>query len=275
MTTGVPGSAGERVQLLRDLDRETGWLLMVDGSEQSYVDVAEPAHLEFEYVQHMAAVIETAFAAGRRLTAVHLGGGLCTVPRWLADRHPGSCQLVIERSEQIAAMARSLPLPDDVELRVGEVATWLAGTPAAELADVCVLDVYDGPDTVTAPFALDSLQPLADRLRRDGRLVANLSDAAPFDFARSAAAALGVLWDHVVVVAEPPVLRGRRSGNLVLTASQRPLDLPALARRCAAAPARGRVLAEEELTRWIGTATPAVVADGVPRSGERGVRWLR
>jgi hypothetical protein len=47
-------SAPRTVELLRDLDRPTGWVLLVDGVEQSYVDVVDPTHLEFEYMQHMA-----------------------------------------------------------------------------------------------------------------------------------------------------------------------------------------------------------------------------
>jgi hypothetical protein len=38
-------------ELLRDADREDGWLLTVDGVAQSYVDRADPTRLEFDYVR--------------------------------------------------------------------------------------------------------------------------------------------------------------------------------------------------------------------------------
>src|SRR4051795_6839758 len=75
-------------ELLRDLDRDTGWTLMVDGAEQSYVDVDDATHLEFEYMQHIALVIDAVFDEERPLSALHLGGGACTLPRWLAAARP-------------------------------------------------------------------------------------------------------------------------------------------------------------------------------------------
>ena len=65
-------------ELLRDLDRDTGWTLMVEGAEQSYVDVDNPAHLEFEYMQHIAVVIDTVFVEAEPLSVLHLGAGACT-----------------------------------------------------------------------------------------------------------------------------------------------------------------------------------------------------
>lgn len=270
------------VELLRDLDREDAWLLVVDGSEQSYVDLREPGHLEFEYVQHLAHVLATRFPAGRPLRAVHFGGGLCTVPRWIADRHPGSRQLVIEKSAEIEQLCRSIGLPDGVELRSGDVVRWLLpagdqerGGAAAGAVDLCVVDVYSGPETVVAPFALGSLQAFAaGRILPGGLFAGNLSDAAPFDLARSAAAACLTVWRSVVAVAEPPVLRGRRSGNVVLAATDGPLDVDDLTRRCAGGLVRGRVLAGADLRDWIGDAVPAATPESLPRSGERGVRRI-
>jgi spermidine synthase len=265
-----------KVELLRDLDRNDAWLLLVDGSEQSYVDLTEPAHLEFEYVQHLCHVLTTRFGPGPALDVRHFGAGLCTVPRWIADRHPGSRQLVVEKDAEIAGLARSLGLPDGVDLVVDDIDHWLAAAASRRSpVDLTVVDVYSGPDTVTSPYALAGLRALAAGLRPGGMTVANLSDALPFDLARSAAAGFRTVWTTVAVVAEPPVLRGRRSGNVVIAGTDGPLDVRHLARRCAGGLVRGRVLAGEELREWIGPAVPAAVADQLPRSGELNVRRLR
>ena len=95
-------------ELLRDLDRDTGWTLMVDGAEQSYVDVEDATHLEFEYMQHIALVIDAVFDDEQPLSALHLGGGACTLPRWLAATRPGSVQTVIEASPQILEAVKPL-----------------------------------------------------------------------------------------------------------------------------------------------------------------------
>ena len=77
-----PVSFGE-VELLRDLDRQDGWLLSKDGVPQSYVDLQDPTFLEFEYVRLMADVID--LLDDGPLSCVHVGGGACTLPRYIAD----------------------------------------------------------------------------------------------------------------------------------------------------------------------------------------------
>src|SRR4051794_39133849 len=87
-------------ELLRDLERDSGWTLMVDGAEQSYVDVEDATHLEFEYMQHMALVIDAVFDDEQTLSALHLGGGACTLPECLAPTNPGPVQPGTEPSPQ-------------------------------------------------------------------------------------------------------------------------------------------------------------------------------
>jgi hypothetical protein len=78
-----------------------------------------------------------------------------------------------------------------------------------------------------------------------------------------------------VLIVEPPVLRGRRSGNLVLAASDLPLDRAELARRAAGGLVRGRVMADGELEAFVGSAIAAYDETQLPASGESNVRWLR
>ncbi|WP_031094165.1 spermidine synthase-like protein, partial [Streptomyces sp. NRRL S-15] len=83
-------------RLLPDVDRDRAWLLTVDGAPQSYVDLDEPEHLEFEYVRRLGHVVDRAGAPGAPLDVVHLGGGALTLPRYVAATRPGSRQDVAE-----------------------------------------------------------------------------------------------------------------------------------------------------------------------------------
>lgn len=47
-------------KLMPDVDRERAWLLTVDGAPQSYVDLDEPTHLEFEYARRLGHVLDVA-----------------------------------------------------------------------------------------------------------------------------------------------------------------------------------------------------------------------
>jgi len=255
------------IELIRDAQRDSGWWLLVDGSEQSFVDTAEPTHLEFEYVQMMANVLEVMLPSAVPVEAVHLGGGLCTVPRWVATQYPGSRQQVAERSEQIAGLSASLgEVPGTTVVIDDALAVLSACRP--HRADIVVSDVYEGPETVTSMFTVPAVAAAQRALRRDGLYLCNVSDAKPFDLARVVAATLRSHFASVVLQAEPAVLRGRRSGNLVLAGSDRTIPVPAVSRRAAATPVRTRVLGDEDLVAFVGSAAPVEDAAALPMSGE-------
>jgi spermidine synthase len=261
------------LELMRDAEREHGWWLLVDGSEQSFVDTADPLHLEFEYVQMIAHILQTRFADDAPIKALHLGGGLCTVPRWLATMHPGSKQRVVEKSAEIAALAASLGLPAGVKVEIDDALDVISRARRGT-AELIVCDVYDGPETVTSLFTLDAVTTVHRVLRRDGVLICNLSDAAPFALSKVVVATLRAVFTTVVLLAEPPVLRGRRSGNLVLAATDGDLALSELTRRASGGAVRSRVVAADDLSEFVGDATPADVIDDLPLSGESTGRRL-
>jgi spermidine synthase len=141
-------------------------------------------------------------------------------------------------------------------------------------ADLVVCDVYDGPDTVTALFTIDAVREVHGVLRRDGVYLCNMSDATPFALSQVVAATLRAVFGSVVMLAEPPVLRGRRSGNLVLGATDREIPLAELRRRAAGGAVRFRVVAEDDLTEFIAGAVPVAVEADLPASGESTGRRL-
>jgi spermidine synthase len=256
-----------KVELIRDALRDSGWWLLVGGSEQSFVDTADPTHLEFEYVQMMANVLEVMFPTDAPVDAVHLGGGLCTVPRWLAERHPGSRQQVAERSERIAGLSASIGDVAGTTVVIDEALAVLTAC-RPHRADLVVCDVYEGPETVTSLFAAPALNTAYRALRRGGLYLCNVSDAKPFDLSRVVAATLRSRFASVVLQAEPAVLRGRRSGNLVLAGSDRPIPVAAVSKQAAGTSVRTRVVGDDDLASFVGTATPVEDAAALPMSGE-------
>ena len=68
-------------------------------TQQSFVDPDRPDFLLFEYVQHVAMLLDHTLLdapAERRLRVVHIGGAGMTLPRWVAWRRPGTAQVVCE-----------------------------------------------------------------------------------------------------------------------------------------------------------------------------------
>ncbi|MER6915852.1 fused MFS/spermidine synthase [Streptomyces sp. NPDC000594] len=253
-------------RLLPDVDRPRAWLLTVDGAPQSYVDLDAPAHLEFEYTRRLAHAIAVHPPAGTPLDIVHLGAGALALPRQVAAVRPGSRQLAVEADRGlIALVGEVLPLPADsgIEVRAADARDWIETAPAAS-ADVVVADVYGGSRVPARLTSLEYARAAARVLRPGGIHAANLADGTPFDFLRGQLATWREVLPELAVVAEAPVLRGRRFGNVVVLAAGVPPDLAALTRRVAADPFPARVVHGAALDRLIGDARPVTDASARP-----------
>jgi hypothetical protein len=261
-------SETRRTELLRDLDRETGWVLLVDGVEQSYVDVEDPTHLEFEYMQHIALAINAALPPSRPVRAVHLGGGAQTMPRWLHATRPGTTQVVIESDPTVLETVAWLGPVPGCEVVVGDALAAMRVLPAAAF-DLLVWDLYDGPRAVTTTLTGEAVADMRRLLRDNGVMVLNVSDVLPFEVVCPVLAALWSCCADVALLAEPSTLRGRRSGNCVLVgAATGSLPLDGLHRAAAGAPVRARVVAGDDLETFIGDARPATEDEPLPLPDE-------
>ncbi|SNR96049.1 Methyltransferase domain-containing protein [Geodermatophilus pulveris] len=262
---GPTAVAGGTAELLGDADRDGSWVLLVDGTPQSHVDLTDPTHLEFEYVRRMGHVLDLAAEEGRPLDVVHLGGGALTLPRYVAATRRGSRQRVVEVDERLTELVRShLPLPRDARVRVraADARAGLAALPAAS-ADVVVGDVFAGARTPAHLTSIEYAREVHRVLRPGGTYAVNVADGPPLRFARGQVATLRAVFAVVCLLAEPGTMRGRRFGNLVAVASDAALPVAALVRRCAGDPMPGRVVEGAELDRFAGRARPVRDADAV------------
>ena len=258
-----PVDLGE-AELLQDLDVEDGWLLSVDGVAQSYVDRADPTRLEFDYVRLMGDVVDV--LPPGPLTAVHLGGGGCTLPRYVAATRPGSRQLVVELDAALAELVRQSFGTAGFRLRVADAREELPRLRQGE-SDLVVADVFASAVQPVSTTTLEWVQAVQRLLAPTGVLLVNVADGRPLDFARAQVATLRAAFPHVLLLADPSVLRGRRFANLVLAASSVPLDEVALVRTVSRAAGRARLVSGDALAAFTGGAAP--VTDATARSAPR------
>ncbi|WP_320066217.1 fused MFS/spermidine synthase [Micromonospora sp. RTGN7] len=252
-------SAADGPHLVADPARRTGRTLLAGGVAQSYVDVADPRHLHFEYVRRMAAVVDLAAPPGAPVDALHLGGGALTLPRYVGVTRPGSAQLVVERDPAVVELVRrELPAPPQgVRVVVADARDAVTAAPTAGY-DLVLADVYQAArmpgHVATVEFAAEA----ARVLRPDGILLVNVTDLPPLAFTRARVATLCAVFTDVWLVADRRMLRGRRYGNVVLAAAHRPGRLPTgrLATRVARDPIPGQVLHGPPLTDFTANTTP-------------------
>jgi spermidine synthase len=257
---------GGTAELLADADRDGSWMLLVDDTPQSHVDLTDPTHLEFEYVRRMGHVLDLTADEGRPLDVVHLGGGALTLARYVAATRPGSRQRAVELDEPLTELVRThLPLPRNARIRV-RAGDARAGLEALhdDSADVVLTDVFAGARTPAHLTTVEFQQQVRRVLRPDGVCAVNVADGPPLRFARAQGATLRAVFPNVALLAEPGTFRGRRFGNLVAVASGVPLPVAALTRRCSADPMPSRLVDGEDLDRFIGSAQPVHDADAQP-----------
>ncbi len=247
----------------------SGWELLVDETPQSHVDLDDPTHLHFEYVARMGAVIDTFRPAGDAITAVHLGAGALTIPRYVAVTRPGSRQQVVELEGGLWDLVReNLPLPRGAQIRVriGDARAVVERMPAGILGqvDLVVSDVFSGARTPAHVTSVEFYTSLAKLLTSSGVVLVNIADGPGLAFTRRQVATLRQVLPHVAVLAEAQVLKGRRFGNLVLAASREPLPDEWLPRLLAAGPHPAKIASGAEVATLSRDAGPVSDADAVP-----------
>jgi spermidine synthase len=297
----APGGAGT-VELLNDAERPGAWTLLIDGILQSEVDLGDPRHLEIEYMRRLGHLADLAGPTAMPLRVLHLGGGALTLARYVAATRPGSRQLAVEFNATVAALvSQRLPLtwpgrrrpgqtppgqrpgqsppgqsppgqtrPGRTRPGTGEIAVLVADARAAlerfpaGSFDLLVVDVFAGARTPAHLTSVEFTVAGARVLAPSGIYAVNVGDGPPLGHARGRVAAVRSVFGHVCVLAEPPVLRGRRFGNLVVVASDRELPVSGLMRRIAADPFPARLMEGAALDQWVAGCAPIVDAHAEP-----------
>jgi len=206
-------------ELRPDPARPAGWTLLVDDVPQSYVDLADPEHLEFPYVRTLGNLVRRS----RAERVLHLGGGGLTLPRLLHHRRPAAAQRVIERDPQLIELVRRfLPFPPSIDVEIGDAREAVEGAPAGGY-DLIISDVFEGaamPRAVgTGGFAAAARRALTP----DGLLAVNLTDVPPLAHTRVQAATFRSAFGDAALLGDPAIFRGRRAGNIVLLAGNVPM----------------------------------------------------
>jgi hypothetical protein len=238
---GAPKTVARRDDLVaeRDPRRPSGWLLRQDDMDASYVDLADPLHLEFDYLRWIRIVLRVARA--RRI--LHIGGGACALARALAAEDPGGRQEVCEVDADVLALAREhmgLRRARGLHVRHAEGRAYIAGQPAASW-DAVVIDAFVG---AAVPRRLITMQALIDVARVAPLALINVVDNRAARDVHAVAAGLAHAYPHVWSL-------GGRAGNTVVGASVATLDLRRIAAGVAADASPARLTAPRAMAHRI------------------------
>ena len=223
------GESGLQATISDDRFVPGSLLLTIGATPQSHLNVGRPEILQFEYIRRIGHIIDLIAEPGAPLTALHLGGGGLTLPRYLETTRPGSRQQVIEwEPDLIDLVRRHAPWDSSWSIRVryGDAREMLGRLPAGlhKSCDLIVVDLFAGDHTPAHLTSSEFYESVLNYLAPTGALVVNVVDGPGQQFARSQWATLSGLLGFVGVVGEASIVRGRRLGNLVTLALNTPRE---------------------------------------------------
>lgn len=246
------------IELEPDPYLDDGWLISANGVPSSHIVLGNPRELVFEYMQWIAVAVETHLedtgADTSKLRLTHLGGGACSLARYFAEVYPTSRNSVVELDGSLAALVREsfdIPRSPRVKIRVDD-AREVAASFTADSRDIIIRDVFSGAVTPQNLTTVEFFSECRHGLAAGGLYVSNCGDHADLRGAKAELAGMAEVWEHVAVIADPAMLKGRRYGNIVLLASDSEL-LEDGSPACAAATRRllgGAVPAQYKDEEW-------------------------
>ena len=246
-------------RLVPDPQYPGAWVVRIGDTDQSWIDPDDPTHLEFDYVQRIAELIDVLAPPGERIRAVHVGGGGLTLPRYIAHTRPTSAQVVLEPDEGLTAEVRlRVPLParSGIKVRAQDGRTGLRAVPDG-YCDLLVVDAFAG---ARVPGELATVEAFAEYRRvlaPTGTVALNVTDRAPLVWTRRLLAGAVRYFPVIGLMAESSTLKGRRFGNIIVVATRDgSLDWDTLTRRAAGAAFPFRLTMGEALERFVGGAQP-------------------
>lgn len=248
--------------LVPDRSVPGAYFVRIDGTDQSFVDPADPLRLEFDYVQRIAEVIDTIAPVGERIRVIHVGGAGMTLPRYVAATRPTSAQIVFEPDVALTEQIRAaIPLPkrSGIKVRATDGRTGLADV-GENYADLVIVDAFAGARVPAELTTAQWYEDVARVLVPGGVIVANITDHLPFLYAKRVVAGIAARFQPVVCELEPATMKGRRFGNIVIAAGSS-VEHARLDRLANRPPFPYRVVSGLQLERWVGKLAPFTDGD--------------
>jgi spermidine synthase len=203
-------------------------VLALDYLVHGYVDLKDPAYLNYGYERVYRDIAQRYLGGRTRASAFFLGGGSFTFPRWLLKQWPGSDAtvaeidpMVLEANYRATGLSRSTP----IRTILRDARNAVEDLPAERRFDFVFGDAFND---LSVPYHLTTLEfsrQVASHLQPGGAYLVNVIDN--FDSGLLLGAFVNTLqrvFGHVYIFCTEPAGVNRRRDTFVVAASDAPLD---------------------------------------------------
>jgi spermidine synthase len=201
--------------------------LVLDHLVHSFVILDDPTHLEYGYEKVYAEMTRVLTSPGRPISALFIGGGGYTFPRYLDSQYPGSTLDVVEIDPGVTRIAYShlgLPITTTIRSFNEDARQYLMrSTPSAQY-DLIMGDAFND---LSVPYHLTTRE-FSERVKQflkpDGLYLINAIDSySKGGFMKAFAYTLTKVFPYVYITA-PGIGWEWTTSTFVLVASQQPLE---------------------------------------------------
>jgi spermidine synthase len=201
--------------------------LVLDHLVHSFVILDDPTHLEYGYEKVYAEMARVLAGPEHTLSALFIGGGGYTFPRYLESQYPGSTLDVVEIDPGVTRIAHTqLGLPDTTSIRSynEDARQYLMRAKPGAQYDLILGDAFND---LSVPYHLTTRE-FSERVRKflkpDGLYLINAIDSySKGSFMKAFAYTLSKVFPYVYITA-PGSGWDWTTSTFVLVASEQPLD---------------------------------------------------
>jgi spermidine synthase len=271
---GAVGSLAQANYLSTDCLRETNYFcikvhekevgnrqvreLVLDRLVHSYSDIEDPAFLHYGYEQTYAQVIAPLMEHKPDLSAMFIGGGGYTFPRYLEAKLPDSHIVVAEIDPEVTEVAHAmLGLSRNTRVQIAnqDARIYLELNGQPDSYDLVFGDAFNDYSVPSHLTTLEFDQLVDKILREDGLYVINIIDGGKRGhFMRAYIHTLQQVFPHVAVIPSGGDWESSVRTTFVVVASKQPLQLDHL-------PVSETPLASGYLEAYLNMEEPLILTD--------------
>ena len=209
-------------------EKKTIRKLVLDHLVHGYVDMTNPAHLEYDY-EDVYADVTLRYAEGKKtVSAFFLGGGSFTFPRWTQVQWPDAHIEVAEIDPVVVEAnhaALGLPRDTNIVIHIGDARNTIDSLPKDAKFDFFFGDAFND---FSVPWHLTTVEfnrKIAEHMTEDGAYLMNvIDDYTSGYFIGSCYMTLKQVFPHVYVFCTEQTGVSDRRDTFVVAASFKPLE---------------------------------------------------
>ncbi len=210
-----------------DRDGESVRLLVLDHLVHSYVSLDHPDRLVYDYEKMYAEAAQFKASQSEHLSALMIGGGGYTFPRYMAITYPGSQVDVVEIDPEVTQNAYDrLGLDRNLKITTyNEDARTFMAQPAAMKYDLVLGDAFNH---FSVPYHLTTKEfndDVRKWLANDGLYIVNIIDGPYGEFIRSYVATMRLTFKNVYLAMGSRGWRSTARTTFVVIGTDTPLDI--------------------------------------------------